>query len=83
MNFVKTRVCDGACCKAAPAFPETVGDRECKYRDPSTPEKGCRVIRGEITLVGADLEKFKRICFDWPDNMPGRETGDCCWQWTD
>lgn len=83
MRLVKTRSCDGACCRAAPAFPKTLGDRECCYRDPSEPEKGCRVMRGEMTLAGEDLAKFERICRDWPHNMPDRATGDCCWQWVE
>lgn len=83
-RLVQTRPCDGACCRAAPLFPEKVGDRECKYRDPSAPETGCRVMRGEITLEGEDLVNFKRSCDDWPHNMPGRPTNrDCCWQWVD
>jgi len=83
MKFVKIRPCDAACCRAAPAFPEQVGDKECKYRDPSTPEKGCRIMRGEIALFGDDKEKFEIVCERWPQNMPNRDTGNCCWQWVE
>ena len=83
MRLVKTHPCDGSCCRSAPAFPESVGDRDCKYLDSSNPEFGCRVMRGEIELTGDDKDKFERICHGWPDNMPGRATGGCCWQWID
>ena len=26
---------------------------------------------------------FVDTCLEWPANMPGRETGNCCWQWID
>ena len=29
------------------------------------------------------MEAYKWSCHDWPHNMPGRRTGDCCWQWVE
>jgi len=85
MKLAQVRKCDGACCRSAPAFPEKVGDRECKHRDPTTPEKGCKVMRKEVELNFTDAAHFRRVCLMWPQatEFRGRDTGDCCWQWVD
>jgi len=81
MELIRTRECDGACCKSSPQFPDKAG--VCGYQD----SDGCRLmkdrsLRDNLTLEG--LAKFLRACKEWPHNMPGRDTGkDCCWQWVD
>ncbi len=76
----QTKPCNASCCRAAPAFPEKVGDRMCRYLNS---ENRCMVMLGEVKLTGNDLDKFTKSCDEWPHNSPGRDTGDCCWEWVD
>ena len=81
MELKQTRECDGSCCRAAPQFPNE--DRsDCIYHI----EVGCDLMlrpKLQESLSTFDLNKFEVACKDWPHNMPGRETGDCCWQWVE
>ena len=81
----QVRKCDGACCKASPRFPTPDG-KSCVYLDFG----GCRIQQGtEVCPKGqsslypeeTNYEVFKRTCLNWPDNLPGRNTGNCCKQW--
>ncbi len=80
----KTRACDGSCCKDHPRFPNEDGT-DCIYHKPPVKGKessGCMLMTNS-NLVPPDNELFQRTCVEWPQNMYGRGTGNCCWQWID
>ncbi len=79
----QTRPCNASCCRAAPAFPEKVGDRMCRYLNS---ENRCMVMLGEVKLTEKkDLDKFKNSCDEWPQNTKAidNDIGNCCWEWVD
>lgn len=81
------RVCDRQCCKDAPQFPNE--DRtDCIY---STGIE-CSLILGTSLVPEGSCPAnpklsaqaaFTKHCVEWPDNMPERDTGRCCWQWVE
>jgi len=89
MRLVRTRECDGQCCKEHPRFPTDDGkdcvylkDRRCTlWNNPSLiPDGDCPVWR-EHTAVDA----FILSCKQWPHNAKPDKGGTqgCCWQWVD
>ena len=86
MKLVRTRPCDGACCKHSPRWPNEDGS-DCIFHD----EQGCQIMRGEAEIpekcdvlphmTGSDAFIFS--CLQWPHNAEARlgKTGKCCWQW--
>jgi hypothetical protein len=86
MTLVQTRECDFACCKSKPSFPD--GKGSCLFLG----KKGCKIMTGEANLPQGNCpalpemtaqDGFNYRCRDWPDNMPGRDTGGCCREWID
>jgi len=81
MKLIKTRECDGSCCRQSPQFPNDENS-DCIYHI----DNGCELMRKpeKLNLLSDfDCNKFNVACKEWPDNMPKRETGDCCLQWVD
>lgn len=84
MRLVQTRPCDGACCREVPLAPTSLdrATRDCKYRDPSMPERGCLILAGKAIPTEEEMQRFPTACRDWPHNMPPtRKIGPCCWEW--
>jgi len=93
MRLVQTRSCDGQCCRESPRFPND-DHTDCKYRDPTNPEKGCLLQRDPSLIpegncpalpkMGAK-EAFELTCINWPENSDPKlgETANCCWQWVE
>lgn len=89
MRLVQVRECNGSCCRQSPRFPNE-DNTDCIYHS-SGPE-GCNLKNGSAQMPSGMCpaiphmtaeEAFNYSCRDWPANMPGRDTGDCCWQWVD
>jgi hypothetical protein len=93
-EFVKTKKCDGACCRSAPRFPNK-DNTNCIYSIAVTDkvEGYCSLI-GELAEYPAGQcpalpnmtaeEAVKVSCIYWPHNDPGCDPGDdCCWEWVD
>lgn len=74
---MRTRECDGQCCKESPRFPNAE-KTDCIYHD----ENGCQLQR-DLSLIPEGYEdRVIQTCKQWPQNSPvGRSTGGCCWQW--
>ena len=91
MKLVQVRTCDGACCVESPRFPNE-DHTDCKYRDATQPEQGCKIMAGTASLgdgqcpVLPDLteqQAFDQTCTPWPGNSEPKagETANCCYQW--
>jgi len=86
--FKRVRECDGACCKESPRWP-TVDGKSCIYLNP---DNRCQIQTGEKSIPHkrspaqpsfTAKEAFRLTCAEWPENRPGKRTGNCCKQWVD
>ena len=87
-NLLRVRPCDGACCKQSPRWPtkDAEGNKTCKFL---SSEKKCLIKLGQAKIPKkcpamphlSGKAAFEVSCKKWPQNMPGRGTGDCCLQW--
>lgn len=87
------RVCDGACCRESPRFPNA-DHSDCIYHDTSGGKEnaGCMLMRGAApvpTEGGVPLgnltteQVYQETCVKWPQENSEPEVGDtggCCWQ---
>ena len=82
----RVRECDAQCCRDSPQFPSE--DRStCIY----LVKTKCGLMEDSLTPTGicpanpklTANEAYTKHCVEWPDNMPGRDTGNCCWQWVE
>lgn len=83
MRLVRTRPCDGDCCREVPIFPE---NGKCKYfSEERLPSGGhCRVMNDMTVLQDDEVDKFIGSCKRFPQlYRAGRGTGKCCLQWID
>ena len=87
MKLVRTRPCNGQCCRDSPRFPNASGS-DCLFHL----NGGCDLMRGEpvpneASVIFPDRSAasvFKETCMDWPHNTKEPrlgKTGGCCWQW--
>lgn len=85
LQLKQVRPCDGECCKESPRWPNK-DHSDCIYHI----NNGCALMKKDIEVPDEESIIFpgqsaKRVfeltCIDWPQNMPGRKTANCCWQW--
>ncbi len=92
MKLVQVRECDGKCCEESPRFPNTEGTHCIYWSSTRAFIGGCKIMRGEANVPDepsptnpdhSATETYQQTCANWPENIPGRGTGGCCWQWVD
>ncbi len=90
VDLVRARPCDAACCRAAPLRPAlTEMGKDCAFRDPQLPDRGCRILAGEISLevlTPKERARYDDACLNWPQNATRatqKSFGECCWRFVD
>jgi len=91
-KLVRTRECDGQCCRESPRFPNA-DHTDCVYHI----DNGCDIKRG-VSQVPEGMspvrphltaqEEFDDTCEGWPQNCPPhkqtpKNNMGCCLQWVE
>ena len=99
MKLSQVRECDGKCCEESPRFPNAEGTHCIYFDLATAADVGtlafiggCKIMRGEAAVPDGEsptnpgqsaAQTYQETCVDWPQNMPGRDTGGCCLQWVE